>query len=253
MNDVIAQLIGRTVTRQASRGTASDLWQAPLVGYARADDPLFPQLKSTAHPGHLLPGDLLEGARSVIVYFLPFQPAIVSGNAQGEAPSRAWAEAYQKTNALITLINAEIASFLNQKGYRSGTIPPTHDFDPETLLSPWSHRHAAFASGLGTLGLNRMLITEKGCCGRIGSMVTELELAPSERTGKENCLYLRDGSCGVCVDRCPCGALGFHAFERHRCYERLLSNENQLGLDGHADVCGKCCCGLPCSLRNPCG
>ncbi len=251
MKDLITQFIERIVSGQASSGSAAKTWRSAIVGFARADDPLFERLKRSAHQGHLLPTDLLAGARSVIVYFLAFRETIMDGNVSGDAPSTAWAAAYQETNNLITLINTELESFLQSRGYRCGTIPATHNFDAESLLSPWSHRHAAHIAGLGTFGLNRMLITQMGCGGRIGSMVTELELAPSQGPGQENCLYLHDGSCGVCIERCPCGALTHDGFDRRRCYERLLENEKGLNLEGRADVCGKCCCGLPCSSRNP--
>ena len=118
-------------------------------------------------------------------------------------------------------------------------------------MSAWSHRHVAYIAGLGTFGLNRMLITEKGCGGRIGSIVTELELAPDERIKGDHCLYLHNGSCTACLDRCPCRALQKDNFNRQKCYERLLENEARLQLEGYADVCGKCCCGLPCSVKNP--
>lgn len=253
VKDIIHQLIGQVVSSHGSTGSDALIWQPPLVGFARAADPLFRRLKQVAHPGHLLPSDLLEGASSVIVYFIPFQESITRGNAEGDSPSMGWAKAYQETNELITLINAEISTYLQSEGLQCSTIPPTHNFDPASLLSPWSHRHAAYIAGLGTLGLNRMLITEKGCAGRLGSLVTELELTPTIRAEQDYCLYLHDGSCSACIERCPCGALGFDDLDRHRCYARLCANEKELSLDGPADVCGKCCCGLPCSSRNPAG
>lgn len=36
-------------------------------------------------------------------------------------------------------------------------------------MSEWSHRHAAYIAGLGIFGINNMLITNKGCVGRIPS------------------------------------------------------------------------------------
>ena len=38
------------------------------------------------------------------------------------------------------------------------------------IASDWSERHAAYAAGLGTFGLTRALITEKGIAGRFGSL-----------------------------------------------------------------------------------
>jgi epoxyqueuosine reductase QueG len=118
-------------------------------------------------------------------------------------------------------------------------------------MSAWSHRHAAYIAGLGTFGLNRLLITEQGCCGRLGSLATDLVLIPTPRPEGEFCLHRAGGSCTKCVRKCIRNALGMDTFDRHACYQTLLDNEARLGMSGHADVCGKCSCGLPCSSRNP--
>jgi epoxyqueuosine reductase QueG len=130
-------------------------------------------------------------------------------------------------------------------------VQATHNFDQQTLLSAGSHRHAAYIAGLGTFGLNRLLITEQGCCGRLGSLVTDLELTPRPRPDHEFCFHRSDGSCIRCIEKCPAGALGPDAFDRHSCYRILLENEARLNLPHPADVCGKCACGLPCSFTNP--
>ena len=251
MKDLIAQHLKQAVERYISSRNAGSVWRDPLIGYANAADPLFRHLKQLAHPGHLLPEDLLKGATSVVVYFLPYTEAIVSSNVHGGSPSRQWADAYSQTNGLIEIIHSELTTLLESKGYRATTIPPTHNFDPVSLMSAWSHRHVAYIAGLGTFGLNRLLITENGCCGRIGSLVTDLELAPDKRIDGNHCLYVQNGSCAVCLERCPCDALQKDTFDRRKCYERLLENEAHLNLEGRNDVCGKCSCGLPCSLHNP--
>ena len=251
MKDLISQRLEDVIAGYLPSGSDQVLWKAPLMGYASAADPLFMHLKRSAHQGHLLPTDLLEGAKTVLAYFLPFAESIVTSNASGKFPSIEWVYAYGQTNKLITLINKGLESLLHSKGYRACTIPATHNFDPVSLMSAWSHRHVAYIAGLGTFGLNRMLITDKGCAGRIGSIVTELELEPDERIKGDYCLYLHNGSCSACLDGCPCSALQKDDFNRQKCYERLLENEARLSLDEHADVCGKCCCGLPCSMKNP--
>jgi epoxyqueuosine reductase QueG len=251
MKDLIEQEIGHTIAEYSSSKTVQNTWREPLVGYANASDPLFASLRLIAHPDHILPSDLLDGARSVIAYFLSFAGSIASSNTKGGLPSRQWAITYIETNELIALINSRLASFLQSQGYRASTIPPTHNFDPKSLVSAWSHRHVAYIAGLGTFGLNRLLITEKGCCGRLGSLVTDLETEPSPRPEEDLCLYFSDSSCAVCLGRCPCKALQKDGFDRQQCYQRLLDNEMALGMAGRADVCGKCSCGVPCSLENP--
>ncbi|HNX60797.1 MAG TPA: epoxyqueuosine reductase, partial [Spirochaetota bacterium] len=137
-------------------------------------------------------------------------------------------------------------------GYRTGKIPATHNFDKVKLISRWSHRHIAHLAGLGTFGINNMLITESGCCGRFGSIITDCPVTIGEKQPvADKCLYKAAGKCGVCVRKCVNGALRFDGFDRHKCYESCLANEELHRSIGKADVCGKCTVGLPCSLSDP--
>lgn len=249
--DRVRQVIRRTLEAYPLPEGLAFPWREALVGYADASDPLFGRLREVAHADHLLPSDLLENPLTVVAFFLPFSREIASGNARGASPSRQWALAYIETNRVITLICERIAGLLSSCGYRSGIIAPTHTFDAQTLVSPWSHRHAAFIAGLGAFGLNRMLITKQGCCGRLGSLVTDAHIPPSPRPAGELCLFMHDGSCSACVRRCPGAVLTREGFDRHGCYRVLLENEEAFKALGRADVCGKCMCGLPCSTRDP--
>lgn len=237
----------RNSPQPAGRG-----WQEPLVGFAKASDPLFDELKQLVHPGHAHPEDFLKSAASVIAYFVPFREEVVRSNIKGRFCSEAWALAYVETNALIKEINEHLCALIKDSGGQADYAPATHNFDETTLLSDWSHRSAAYICGLGTFGINRMLITDKGCCGRIGSFVTNLPLKPTPRPKTEHCLYFADGSCSQCVDRCVNDALTTDSIDKHKCYEMCLTNakrfENQQIL---ADACGKCLVGLPCSTKNP--
>jgi epoxyqueuosine reductase QueG len=135
--------------------------------------------------------------------------------------------------------------------YQLEIIPATHNFDTQKLISDWSHRHVAYIAGLGKFGLNNMLITDKGCCGRIGTVITNLEIEPAERKDKEYCLYKYNGSCKKCVDRCVNDALTVDGFNRKRCYDMCLANAEIYENIGLSDVCGKCLANLPCSFIDP--
>lgn len=221
------------------------------MAVAAADDPRFMDLTKQVGPGHLLPQDLLPGARSVICYFLPFAENISRSNKSGERCSDEWAYAYVETNRLINDLNAYIQQELSYEGYRAAVTPPTHNFDEKTLLSDWSHRHIAVIAGLGTMGLNQMLITDQGCCGRLGSLATDMELAPSPPPAYSGCLYFYNESCLLCIRNCTQGALQIDGFDRHKCYGLLLQNADIHKEKGFADACGKCLSNVPCSFSNP--
>ncbi len=226
-------------------------WQEPLVAFASAQDAGFSMLKAAVSPSHALPEDLLKDARSVIAYFLPFVAEVNKSNIPGREASRLWAKTYIATNRLIADLNGHLEDFLAVEGYNCALIPATHNFDEEKLISDWSHRHVAHIAGLGGFGINNMLITAKGCCGRIGSLVTNLKLPPSPKASREYCLAKHDGSCFKCVGRCVQGALFEDSFDRWKCYEMCLHNDSLFPDLGVADVCGKCLVGLPCSTTDP--
>lgn len=226
-------------------------WATPLVGFASAADPRFSELKSAVSPTHALPRDLLAQAASVVAFFLPFEKTPAKSNREGQLASEDWAVAYIETNKLIHDLSVCLKAFLEQRGFATHIIPATHNFNEEKLISDWSHRHVAKIAGLGNFGLNNMLITERGCCGRVGSFITAASLEPDPSCEEETCLYRYDQSCGQCAACCVNGALQLDQFDRHRCYEVCLLNQDRFEPLGIADVCGKCVVALPCSHMNP--
>lgn len=232
----------------ATAGTATE-YREPLVGFACADDARFRDLRTTVSPIHLMPEDLVPGARTVVSFFLPFARWVVEANAQErEQVAREWAVAYVETNALIGRISAQLVEALAERGIAAGTVPATHNFDEETLHSGWSHKSVAVIAGLGSFGLHQMVITDSGCAGRFGSVVLNAEISVQEREPKERCRAFHDGSCLECVTRCPVSALNAREpLDKHRCHEHLHGVARAYEELGLVDVCGKCAIG-PCSF-----
>ncbi len=250
MNTKIEEIIKEYVKKYPENKKTQSRWEEPLVAFADASDNYFYKLKELVSSTHAMPQDFLTDAKTVITYFLPFTTSIIKSNIKGDISSKEWVIAYVETNKLIYDINKYMQQKMEDLGFKATIIPATHNFNEEKLISDWSHRHVAYIAGLGKFGLNNMLITEKGCCGRIGSIVTNLKLEATERPNNEFCLYKKNGSCKVCVDRCVNNALSADEFDRHKCYELCLYND-KLNDIGPAKVCGKCLVNLPCSFSNP--
>jgi ABC-type sugar transport system ATPase subunit len=134
---------------------------------------------------------------------------------------------------------------------RVALIPPTHNFDQRSLMSDWSHRHVAYAAGIGGFGAHNLIITEKGCTGRLGSLVTDLALEASPPSSQEFCLQKAGTDCLKCVKRCRYGALYANRFDRHACYRQCLFNDQCHRDLALTDVCEKCSTMVPCSVANP--
>ena len=248
--EIRVEIEGLVSRRHEQRHTVTR-WAAPIVGFAAADDPLFAASKQAVSPTHALPGDLLPGAKTVIVWFVPFERSVATSNIAGIVASREWADAYAETNVLLAAIGARLVELLEAGGHRAASPAPTHQFDRTRLVSDWSHRHAAVAAGLGAFGHHHMLITASGCCGRLGSLATTLALEPDPRHVGEACLHKAGRQCLRCVRRCVNEALHEDGFDRFRCYERCLRNGQRFRDLGLADVCGKCLAGVPCSFTDP--
>lgn len=251
MKKKIKQLITQYVMEYAKKDEITTEWKEPIVKCAAANDEMFPELKEIVSSTHALPQDFLDDAKTVISYFLPFAESVANSNIEGKYSSEEWAKAYIETNDLIFELNNHIKEKLNDLDYESTIIPATHNFDKERLISDWSHRHVAYIAGLGKFGINNMLITDKGCCGRIGSIVTNLKIEPTERTDEEYCLYKSKEICKKCVQRCVADALKVDSFAGDKCHEILTENDELRPELGLSDVCGKCSVGLPCSFTNP--
>ncbi len=251
MKKTIINEIQNFVGNYQNNGDISTKWGTPIIGFASADDPLFAELKSVVSPTHAMPKDFLASAQTTIAFFLPFPKSLTATNIKNRMSSKEWAVAYIETNELISKLSIYLKELLQAEGHQSVTIPATHNWDEKKLISNWSHRHIAYIAGIGNFGLNNMLITDKGCCGRIGSFITAAEIEPDSRTDQPACLYKYDGTCKKCTKNCVNEALFEKSFDRFKCYEMLLKNVDRHSSVGYADVCGKCLVAVPCSHINP--
>ena len=237
------------------RDNGNAVWRTPLVVTAKADE-RFDILPKIAAPNHALPKDLLRSCRSVILFFVPFAFDVAEGNVAGKFPSREWAFAKTGTNALLQEIGTAIEKRLAAAGFSSVVTPPTYNYDANTLMAQWSHKHVGHIAGLGRFGINAQLITPEGCAGRMGSMVTEADLGdhPAVQV-KELCRAKTGQGCMECMRNCPVGAVTMKGVDRKKCKQRLdlvqrrFARQDATHLDG--DVCAKCVAGMPCSLKAP--
>ncbi|GLI36037.1 epoxyqueuosine reductase [Desulforhabdus amnigena] len=244
--------IQSTIKCRLDQKGEKNYWREALVGIANADDPLFLKLREVVGPEHSIPQDLLPEARSVIVFFLPFQKTLGRENDQSTPfAARSWAESYVTTNRLIQDISMYLKSFLEKEGHETVITPATHNFDTEKLISGWSHKHIGYIAGLGTFGYHNLLITSSGCCGRLGSLVTSMSLPSTKRPDREWCLVKAGRNCFACVAKCKYDALHKTHYDRHACYEQCLRNDAHYDDLPLVDVCGKCACEVPCSYQIP--
>jgi ferredoxin len=283
-NSVLEQLIRNFIKEnEQNRRTQLDqgvYWDEPLVGFASGSDPLFFEYKAIIGSFHLTPREVIMAALkekgrglllsemehvSVLSWILPISEDTRKSNRKEERfPSKLWAYTKDFGEACNNALRKHVTGFLEDLGYVAvaplllSTFQHLRD-EKVGWASPWSERHIAYACGLGTFSLNDGFITPKGMAMRIGSVVTLLKLAPSEkkyRHYKENCLPFRNEKCGKCIPRCPAGAITEKGHDKDRCREYidsepLKAKRLEYGLQNSSPSCGLCQTGVPCEFEIP--
>lgn len=247
-------------------------WDLPLVGFASGDDPLFKQYKKIIGKFHYTPQEIFDLAfpkksrpqgLSVISWVLPASEDIRKSNRREKKyPSLLWAHARDFGEQFNVKLRNHLVSLLKKKGYQA--VAPMNSSYWKRLKSPrvglasnWSERHAAYACGLGAFGLSDGLITAKGKAIRVGSVVTDLSLKPSEKIyphHRANCLYYFNKTCRACAARCPAGAITAKGHDKDKCEGytygvafRDKKEEYGVKITG----CGLCQTKVPCEFEIP--
>lgn len=239
--------------------TGQRIYDAPLFGVAAADDPGFTALRDPAvvSPEVWLPNDWLDGAKSVISFFLPFSEAVRVSNRGGERPSEEWLHGRIEGQMMMNRFGAFVCESLEQAG-EAAVYPAA---DPRFRMtapfaSNWSERHAAYLCGLGTFGLSKGLITARGMAGRFGSVITTAGLPVNERADADP--FAACTMCGKCAQNCPAGAIdpekGVANGKDHAKCAAYLKACTYPPHGPHARVrygCGKCQTNVPCEYGMP--
>ena len=237
-------------------------YDAPLIGFADAKDPIFAQFKdeTIVGPTFRLPTEWLPEGDTVISFFMPSTTEIRTSNHPSGLASDPWMHARFKGDAFINQVRRYAISEIEKAGGLAIAphMEPSFHADFETYTSNWSERHVAYAAGLGTFSLNRGLITEKGMAGRIGSIVTNLEFKPTPRKYAdpfENCLFHRNGTCKACIKRCPVQAISENGKNKYLCHQYLFFTNPRKDFNKlHSypySACGKCQTKVPCEHKIP--
>ena len=246
------------------------MYDAPLIGFAAADDALFTEefkKSGVIHPEYMAPAEWLSGAKTVISVFLPFTEAVRASNRhpvdEPYAPgipqrcSAEWLHARIEGQDCLNALTDYLQALLKEAGFDS--VCPTASGRLRLItpyISTWSERHAAYAAGLGTFGLSRGIITEKGMAGRLCSVITDAGFLPTSRPYSDPFEYCI--MCGACAARCPASAIdmtkGFaHGKDQHLCGSYVEGGKLPLhGPHQHLRYgCGKCQVDVPCESRIP--
>lgn len=160
------------------------------------------------------PLDIYEDCHSVVA----FARRVPGGSlaAQSRVP---YSRANDQVTAEVDSITFRAALRLEEAGMRCAVIPTDDPY--EHWEAERSHgrgilslRHAGMLAGLGVLGRNTLLITERyGNMVQLGAILTDAELEGDSLADYETCAP----DCGLCIEACPAWALDGTTVEQSRC------------------------------------
>ncbi len=278
IEDSIKKFVDESPGNRLADFGGDPIFEEPLVGFADGNDPLFSQYKSIIGEFHMTPREMLqthaEGLSveqlaniGVISWILPIAEATRRSNREmDEGPTIRWYQTRWHGEAFNDALKKHVIELLQRLGYIAIAPGLTPSFKTLQLdngpASTWSERHVAYAAGLGTFSLSDGLITPKGIAMRCGSVVTNLAFVASPRNYANhvaNCPFIQDGSCGVCIERCPAGAIGASGHDKKRCKQFLEVDlrawaSTREGWDlsiGPYVACGLCQTRVPCESQIP--
>ncbi len=154
------------------------------------------------------PGSFLPGARSLVVFGVPFPGlAEVLDPSRGSIAGIAWARKQERE------LSGRLAAMLEQHGSRA--------VDAVGLPA----KAAAARAGLAVCRKNSLAyFPDSGSAMRIGVVATDIELEGGPSAAPNDC-----GDCRACLEACPTGALGDEGrLDVARCICFLLEHDSDL-------------------------
>ncbi|MFC2077142.1 4Fe-4S double cluster binding domain-containing protein [candidate division KSB1 bacterium] len=153
-----------------------------------------------------------------------------------DGPTPLYKHHYRQTNYLLDSIALRLQALIIMEGYRALAFPASQIINwTPPMAGEISHRHVAWAAGLGWFGRNNLLVNRvHGCRIRLVTIATNFPLTPDEPVD-DNC-----GSCRLCLKACPAGAIETKTadFKIDACYNQLETFRRQRGIGVH--ICGLC-------------
>ncbi len=147
---------------------------------------------------------VLPKAESVISFMVPRDADVIRKFLAKEG-YRPYCDSMYDEYQLLGTIGEEVVKLLEGEGFSAIAPTPNGGYRPESnfmsggVFPAFSHRYAAYASGIGVPGWSGVCMTEKyGAWVYLGSVITDAKLTPDEPLDTSYC-----DNCRNCVKSCP--------------------------------------------------
>lgn len=250
------------------------MWENPIIGAAAGNDSYYDFLKEHIGEFHWTPAEAFAKkygsspeASKLSVISLVFPQTEETKEMQNKArvfPCDNWLVSRGEWENVMREFTSKLEKALEEEGIKAAAIDLIGEFSRHRseslgIASNWSHRHTAFAAGMGTFGLSDGFITERGKAVRMTSVIVEAELEPTPRGDRGTydwCLYFKSGICGACIRRCPIRAITEKGHDKEACaaYEDAACEKYWPEYIERGDYifgCGICQTKVPCRDKRP--
>ena len=182
--------------------------------------------------------------RSALVFAVPYGKQLTPGS----YTEQDFEDGIQAAKGRLEGILAQLEQILKQHG-TAYYVPPVAQKNETELLAPFSFKYAATRAGIGWIGKNDVVITERyGPRVRLSAILLDAAL----RTGDPGTASRGPADCTRCVEACPCGALKgttwdpakerVELIDYHRCNRMRSAWIPRLG---RKSACGLCFAACP--------
>jgi epoxyqueuosine reductase QueG len=138
---------------------------------------------------------------SAVSFAIPMNPRIMASIQDG--PNERYADEYLRVNNCINTLSQKLEAEIRGRGFRSRSLAASERTDKVNIKGDFPHKTAATRAGLGWIGSNCQLVTNRfGPWIRLGTVFTDLELPCGPPVERTFC-----GRCVRCVNACPADAL----------------------------------------------
>jgi len=161
-----------------------------------------------------------------------------------DKPSVMYFQHYRTVNTKIDLLALKLVTFIENSGYSAMPVAASQSLGGNNRYEGlFPHKTAAVLSGLGYIGKNGLLITEKyGSKIRLGTVLTDMPLESPPVLNLDGC-----GDCKICSDACPSGAIFGNNYKYDGNRDYIISAEKcsyymkeKFQNIGRGSVCGIC-------------
>lgn len=140
-----------------------------------------------------------------VSFAIPLSDAIINGI--GTEPTHTYFHHYRTVNALIDNLALRAGLILGKEGYNF--VPIAASQSVNGLQGIFSHKYAAYLSGLGFVGKSGLFISsEFGPRIRLGTILTDYPFVCETEVMESKC-----GECRLCANACPAMAISGKAWK----------------------------------------